>query len=99
MSERLLVYRVRTWRHVCWLPTLEEALAHARSDLDRAHPGQIEISRHRVSQAFWNSLDDDCDHPSDAEGEAALPESEALEADDAPLLLTNEQVRRLGGRP
>ena len=75
MTERLVVYRVTTWRHVCYLPTLDEALAHARIDLDRARPGEVAITRHRVSRAFWDGLPKDCDHP-------GMPLEELDEADD-----------------
>lgn len=62
MTERLVVYRVQSWRHVCYLPTLEQALAYARIDLDRARPGEVAITRQRISRAFWDGLPKDCDH-------------------------------------
>jgi hypothetical protein len=84
MTERLLVYRVRSWRHDCYLRTLEEALAHARLDFDRVRPGQVAITRERVSRAFLDGLPKDCDHPGmpleELAGEEELEELE--EADD-----------------
>lgn len=57
------MYQVHSWRHgYCYLPTLEKALAHVERDLHGARPGEVTISRRRVSRAFWDALPSTCNH-------------------------------------